>query len=170
MRATLSLQYLAHSDVCEYLPEDSKVFDFDCIKVLKVGKQGLYRSVMGLFFPVIIWENLIMTKLTVNNRFIVLFLSLQILFSLGCTTPQKYEGSREQFDDIVITTKVHEAIIDEPSLRPVDINVRTIKGIVELSGLVNSRNDMDKAIAIARKMEGIKLIKNDIRTYETGDY
>lgn len=106
-----------------------------------------------------------MTKLTVNNRFIVLFLSLQILFSLGCTTPQKYEGSREQFDDIVITTRVHEAIIDEPSLRPVDINVRTIKGIVELSGLVNSRNDMD-----ARKMEGIKLIKNDIRTYETGDY
>lgn len=111
-----------------------------------------------------------MTKLTVNHRFIVLFLSLQILFSLGCTTPQKYEGSREQFGDIVITTRVHEAIIDEPSLRPFDINVRTIKGVVELSGLVNSRDDMDKAIAIARKVEGIKLIKNDMRTYGTGDY
>ncbi|MBX9893689.1 MAG: BON domain-containing protein [Nitrosomonas sp.] len=111
-----------------------------------------------------------MTKLTVNHRFIVLFLSLQILFSLGCTTPQKYEGSREQFDDIIITTRVHEAIIDEPSLRPFDINIRTIKGIVELSGLVNSRDDMDKAIAIARKVEGIKLIKNDMRIYGTGDY
>lgn len=111
-----------------------------------------------------------MTKLTVNHRFIILFLSLQILFSLGCTTPQKYEGSPEQFDDIIITTRVHEAIIDEPSLRPFDINIRTIKGVVELSGLVNSRDDMDKAIAIVRKVEGIKMIKNDMRTYGTGDY
>lgn len=65
---------------------------------------------------------------------------------------------------------MHEAIIDEPSLRPFDIDVRTIKGIVELSGLVNSRDDMDKAIAIARKVEGIKLIKNDMRTCGTGYY
>ncbi|MBX3615556.1 BON domain-containing protein [Nitrosomonas sp.] len=111
-----------------------------------------------------------MTQRTANNCFIVLFLLFQVLFSLGCTSAQKYEGSREQFDDIVITTKVHEAIIDEPSLRPFDINVRTIKGIVELSGHVNSRDDMDKVIAIARKVEGIKLIKNDMRTYGTGDY
>lgn len=69
-------------------------------------------------------------------------------FPLGCTTPQKNEGSREQFDDIVITTKVHEAIIDEPSLRPFDIDVRTIKGIVELSGLVNSTNDMVKQLQL----------------------
>lgn len=65
---------------------------------------------------------------------------------------------------------MHEAIIDEPSLRPFDIDVRTIKGIVELSGLVNSTDDMDKAIAITRKVEGIKLIKNDMRTYGTGYY
>ena len=111
-----------------------------------------------------------MTQLTVNHRFIVLFLSFQVLFFPACASTQKYEGSREQFSDIVITTKVHEAIIDEPSLRPFDINVRTIKGVVELSGLVNSRDEMDKAIAIARKVEGIKLIKNDMRTYGTGDY
>lgn len=111
-----------------------------------------------------------MAQLHSNNRFIVLLLITQVAFFSGCTSTARYEGSREQFEDIIITTKVHEAILDEPSLRPFDINVRTIKGIVELSGLVNSREDMDKAIAIARRIEGIKLIRNDMRTYGTGDY
>ncbi|UJP04665.1 MAG: BON domain-containing protein [Nitrosomonas sp.] len=111
-----------------------------------------------------------MTQLHSNNRFIILFLIVQIIFFSGCATTSRYEGSREQFDDIVITTKVHEAILDERALRAFDINVRTVKGVVELSGFVNSREDMDRAIAVARKIEGIKLIRNDMRTYGTGDY
>ncbi|MDO8893840.1 BON domain-containing protein [Nitrosomonas sp.] len=59
-------------------------------------------------------------------------------------------------------------MLDEPSLRPFDINVRTTKGVVELSGLVNSRDDMYKAIA--RSVSGIKFIKNDQRIPGTGDY
>ena len=110
-----------------------------------------------------------MTQFRSSNCFIVLLLIAQI-FLASCASTPRYEGSREQFADIIITTKVHEAILDELSLRPFDINVRTIKGVVELSGLVNSRDDMDKAIAIARKIEGVKLVRNDMRTYGTGDY
>ena len=111
-----------------------------------------------------------MTQLT--SRFIAFFLIIQMVFSSGCASTPKseYEGTREQFDDIIITTKVHEAILDEPSLRPFEINVRTTKGIVELSGLVNTRDDMYKAIAVARSVSGIKFIKNDMRIQGTGDY
>jgi len=105
-----------------------------------------------------------------NNRFIVFFFFTQIVFFSGCASTPQYEGAREQYDDIVITTKVHEAILDEPSLRSFDINIRTTKGVVELSGLVNSRDDMYKAIAIARGINGIKFIKNDMRIPGTGDY
>ena len=110
-----------------------------------------------------------MTLFRSSNYFIVLLFIAQF-FLASCASTARYEGSREQFDDIIITTKVHEAILDELSLRPFDINVRTIKSVVELSGLVNSRDDMDKAIAIARKIEGVKLVRNDMRTYGTGDY
>ena len=109
-----------------------------------------------------------MTEL--NSRFITFFLITQMAFFLGCAPTPKYEGTREQYDDIVITTKVHEAILDEPSLRPYEINVRTLKGVVELSGIVNTRDDMDKAMAVARSVKGIKLIKNDMRIQGTGDY
>ncbi len=109
-----------------------------------------------------------MTEL--NSRFITYTLIALILFS-GCATklaPQ--DDMRAQYDDILITTQVHEAILDEPALRPFDINVRTTKGVVELSGIVNSRDDMDRAISITRSIPGIKYIRNDMRTPGTGDY
>lgn len=111
-----------------------------------------------------------MTRLASNNHFIVFFLVIQMAFFPGCASTSEYQGSREQFDDIVITAKVHEAILDEPSLRPYEINVSTVKGVVELSGIVNTRDEMDKAIAIARNVPGVKFVKNDIRLQGTGDY
>ena len=111
-----------------------------------------------------------MVKLDRNSRFVAFFLIAQLAFFPACTSAPKYEGSTEQYDDIVITTKVYEAIIDEPSLRPFEINVRTVKGVVELSGIVNSRDDIDKAMAIARSINGIRFVKNDMRTQGTGDY
>ena len=105
-----------------------------------------------------------------SNHFIVFLLSVQLVFFAGCIATPKQAGTNEQFNDIVITTKVHEAILDEPSLRAFDINVRTSKGVVELSGLVSSRDDMNKTISIARSVNGIKFIKNDMRIPGTGDY
>lgn len=95
-------------------------------------------------------------------HFIVFFLVIQIFIFSGCASTPEQLLMEEKFNDVRITTKVYEAIIDEPSLRRFDINVRTIKGVVELSGYVSSRDDMDKAIAIARAIDGIKSIKNDM--------
>lgn len=108
-----------------------------------------------------------------NSRFIVFFLMTQMVFFSGCasTSGSGYQGSSEQFDDIVITAKVHEAILDERSLRPYEINVSTVKGVVELSGIVNTRDEMERAVAIARSIKGIGLVKNDIRLLQrVGDH
>lgn len=104
------------------------------------------------------------------NHFIVFFLFVQMVFFTGCIATSEQVDTEEKFNDIVITTKVHEAILDEPSLRPFDINVRTLKGVLELSGLVNTRDDMNRVISIARNVSGIKSIKNDMRIPGTGDY
>ncbi|WP_297324156.1 BON domain-containing protein [Nitrosomonas sp.] len=110
-----------------------------------------------------------MTQL--NSRFIVFFLMTQMVFFSGCASTSGYQGSSEQFDDIVITAKVHEAILDERSLRPYEINVSTVKGVVELSGIVNTRDEMERAVAIARSIKGIGLVKNDIRLLQrVGDH
>ena len=65
--------------------------------------------------------------------------------------------------DTVITTKVKAAVFSEPSLKSAEINVETFKGVVQLSGFVNSRADINKAVEVARSVKGVESVKNDMR-------
>ncbi|RPJ45235.1 MAG: BON domain-containing protein, partial [Betaproteobacteria bacterium] len=73
------------------------------------------------------------------------------------------EGTGEYIDDTVITTKVKAAIFDEPTLKSAEINVETFKGTVQLSGFVNSRADINKAVEVARSVKGVTSVKNNMR-------
>jgi osmotically-inducible protein OsmY len=44
-----------------------------------------------------------------------------------------------------------------------DISVETHKNVVQLSGFVDSKASMSKAVAIARSVEGVTAVKNDMR-------
>ncbi len=83
--------------------------------------------------------------------------------ALGCASTATQEGTGEYADDAVITTKVKTAIFQEPTLKSAEINVETFKGTVQLSGFVNSREDVNKAVAVARGVKGVSGVKNDMR-------
>jgi osmotically-inducible protein OsmY len=89
----------------------------------------------------------------------ILFMAL----ALGCASTAKQEGTGEYVDDTVLTTKVKAAIFNEPSLKSAEINVETFKGVVQLSGFVSSAAAESTAVAVARKVEGVKSVKNDMR-------
>ena len=83
--------------------------------------------------------------------------------ALGCASTAKQEGTGEYVDDTVITGKVKTAIFNEPTLKSAEINVETFKGVVQLSGFVSSREDVNKAVAVARQIPGVTSVKNDMR-------
>ena len=95
--------------------------------------------------------------------FSALFLALTFLTAVGCASTQKHEGTGEYVDDSVVTSKVKAAILNEPSLSSAEINVETFKGVVQLSGFVNSSADITKAVDVARGVGGVKSVKNDMR-------
>ena len=66
-------------------------------------------------------------------------------------------------DDSVITSKVKAAILAEPSLKVLLINVETTKNVVQLSGDVSSRYEMDKAVEVTRAVGGVRSVKNDLQ-------
>ncbi len=74
----------------------------------------------------------------------------------------KLEAPAGYLDDAVITTKVKAAVFDEPTLKSAEINVETYKGIVQLSGFVRSRADINKAVEVANTVNGVKSVKNDM--------
>ncbi len=95
--------------------------------------------------------------------FSAFFLALTLMTAAGCASTEKHEGTGEYVDDSVITTKVKALLFDEPNLRSGEVNVETFKGEVQLSGFVNSRADINKAVEIARSVKGVHSVKNDMR-------
>ncbi len=88
-----------------------------------------------------------------------------ILFAsfLGCASTGNQESTGEYVDDSVITTKVKAAILNEPGLSVMEINVQTYKGVVQLSGFVTDPANIKKATDVARSVNGVRDVKNDIR-------
>lgn len=98
-----------------------------------------------------------------SNRFVTVILAMLVASLVGCAGTSTQEGTGEYFDDTVITTKVKAAIFNEPSLKSAEINVETFKGVVQLSGFVNSRADINKAVEVARGVKGVTSVRNDMR-------
>ena len=63
-------------------------------------------------------------------------------------------------DDAEITTKVKAAIFAEPGLKTLQISVDTVKGVVTLTGSVNSHANSDRAKALAAAVADVKMVEN----------
>lgn len=81
---------------------------------------------------------------------------------VACAPTAQREGTGEYIDDSLITGKVKAALVADPELKATEINVETFKGTVQLSGFVASPDDIPKAVELARKVEGVRSVKNDI--------
>ena len=98
-----------------------------------------------------------------SRIFTAFFLSLLLLTAAGCASTPKQEGTGEYVDDAVISNKVRAALLNEPGLSSSDVKVETFKGVVQLSGFMNSRTEINKAVAAAHTVSGVKSVKNDMR-------
>lgn len=100
-----------------------------------------------------------MTRL---NYFPAFFMALILALMVGCASTPTQEGTGEYVNDTALTTKVKAAVFAEPTLKSAEINVETFKGIVQLSGFVSSQADINKAMSVARGVEGVKSVKNSM--------
>lgn len=70
-------------------------------------------------------------------------------------------------DDSVVTTKVKSALFADPEVKSFDIKVETRKGVVQLSGFVDNQTRVERALDIARRVEGVKSVENHM-TFKGG--
>ena len=92
-----------------------------------------------------------------------LFFAVLLMSAVGCASTSKQESTGEYVDDSVITTKVKAAIFNEPTLKSTEINVETFKSAVQLSGFVSTQANIYKAVEVARGVNGVTNVKNDMR-------
>jgi hypothetical protein len=84
------------------------------------------------------------------------------------TTPLRDElFAREAFspgwDDCFVNAAVKAALLRETSVAHAGIHVSTSRGVVQLSGFVDNRSVMARAVTLARAVEGVKAVRNDMR-------
>jgi hyperosmotically inducible protein len=69
----------------------------------------------------------------------------------------------ETIDDTTITTRVKTAMLNDPSVGGLRIDVDTFRGAVTLSGRVKSQMEKEQAIAIARRVSGVTQVKDALQ-------
>lgn len=86
------------------------------------------------------------------------FVSLQA----GCAGTATRESTGEYVDDSAITAKVKTAFIKDKLVKAGDITVETFKGVVQLSGFVDTSEEKARAGTLAAGISGVREVKNHI--------
>jgi osmotically-inducible protein OsmY len=91
----------------------------------------------------------------------VLLVAALLVVSLLVTACGKSVG--ETIDDATITTRVKTALLNDPDVGGLRIDVDTFKGVVTLSGRVKTKAEEDKAVSIARRTDGVSDVKSTLQ-------
>ncbi|OIR04684.1 osmotically-inducible protein Y precursor [mine drainage metagenome] len=81
---------------------------------------------------------------------------------VGDKMSQQSEKAGVAIDDTEITTKVKAAFFAESGLKTLQISVDTVKGVVTLSGSVDTQSHSDMAKAMASAVSGVRKVNNDL--------
>lgn len=89
--------------------------------------------------------------------------SLALLGAIGgCAVTRGQETVGAYIDDTAITTAVKARFVDNKEVDATAISVETLNGTVMLSGFAKSGTEKMTAESIARNVNGVKSVKNEI--------
>jgi osmotically-inducible protein OsmY len=69
----------------------------------------------------------------------------------------------ETIDDATITARVKTALLNDPQVGGMKIDVDTTQGVVTMSGIVKSQAEADRAVQLARQANGVKDVKSTLQ-------
>lgn len=97
---------------------------------------------------------------SVSVKFLIMSLFLASL--AACAIIHGQESGSQYVDDATISTKIREQFVADPVIKPTEIHVETLQGVVELSGFVDRKDQEQRAVELARQTPGVKSVKDDI--------
>jgi len=81
---------------------------------------------------------------------------------VACSSTSTRESTGQYIDDSTISNKVRAEFIGDKDLNVFQIDVTTYKGLVQLSGFVNSASIKARAGTVAAHVDGVKEVKNNL--------
>jgi len=88
--------------------------------------------------------------------------AVALLVASGCAVTRGQESVGAYVDDATITTQVKSRFVENTDVDASSIRVETLNGTVMLSGFAKNALEKTTAESIARKVGGVKSVKNEI--------
>jgi osmotically-inducible protein OsmY len=80
----------------------------------------------------------------------------------GCAATPTSDSTGQYIDDTTITTKVKSALLGDGAVKSLEIKVETVKGVVQLSGFVDTSDQKSAAEKDASAVAGVINVRNDL--------
>ena len=97
-------------------------------------------------------------------RIVILAVALALAACASDKQPETKRTTGEFTSDAALTAKVKSAIATDAGARTASaVNVETYRGVVQLTGFVDSEDQVTRAVSAAKKVQGVRSVKNDIR-------
>ncbi len=90
--------------------------------------------------------------------------AIVLLTTTGCAVTRGQETVGSYVDDSVITTQVKARFVSSPVVDAAAISVETLNGTVMLSGFAKDDTEKDEAVRLAKDVNGVKAVRNEIAT------
>ena len=88
--------------------------------------------------------------------------ALGLLAASGCAVTRGQESVGAYIDDATITTQIKSRFVENKDVDASSIRVETLNGTVMLSGFAKNATEKSSAESIARKVNGVKSVRNEI--------
>jgi len=85
-----------------------------------------------------------------------------LVVSLGTASSAFAESTGRYIDDATLTAKVKEAILADPQLKVLEVQVNTTHGVVLLTGAVDTEGQEHEAVKIANQIDGVVSVTDNL--------
>ena len=92
--------------------------------------------------------------------------TLATITTTGCSSKEYKRSSGEYLDDQTLTARVKSALFADPNVSGFQVNVDSYKGVVSLSGFVDTAAQKARAEDIARQVNGVRQVQNNLSVKE----
>ncbi len=101
--------------------------------------------------------------LTLKQHSLVVILAAGLAMSAAaCAATPTRESTGGYVDDSTITAKIKADLAQDKQVSATDVSVKTYKGVVDLSGFVNSQSQVSEARRVASQVDGVKAVHDNL--------
>ena len=101
--------------------------------------------------------------LTLKQHSLVVILAAGLAMSAAaCAATPTRESTGGYVDDSIITAKIKADLAQDNQVSATDVSLKTYKGVVDLSGFVNSQSQVSEARRVASQVDGVKAVHDNL--------